>query len=97
MHLHGLTQFAASKLSIENYEFMIDDEVLACIEAANETIHALLLQHFADFSRWYDLHESIDASGNSGNLTPAQSANVIAFSEARENSKNELTQALKNC
>ena len=84
----------SSRVRLNDSEFKSTSEIMSEMRTSHKDLLPLLNDFFGAYQSWHDLHFEIEASGDSGDLSPEQEAKLVAAVEARDSSRNKLLKSI---
>ncbi|MGR5076058.1 hypothetical protein [Photobacterium swingsii] len=83
----------ATKLKIQDAEWKSSHELYNEIADVDGKMYQLLVDFFAAYIAWYNVHVDIDKAGTQGQLTAEQNQALIEACDKRDQTRNILMEA----
>jgi len=91
---HQVHQNVAKKLDVEDYEWKSTGELAHEIQNKSPQIASKVKEFINAYEAWFKVHESIEASGSVGNLSPEENDALMNAIRDRDSTRKALIDEL---
>jgi len=91
---HQVHQNVAKKIGIQDFEWKSIEELEAEIQNKNSEISSKVKSFIQTYTNWYKVHEKIEKTGSSGNLSTEENSDLMNAIQDRDAKRAELIEEL---
>jgi hypothetical protein len=89
-YLIEIVRLSASKLSVEDYQWLEPSELLEQIKAQRTDVYSKLEAFFSAYKKWHAFHVNVENEGKAGNLSAEETNELHQLIKNRDSLRKEL-------